>query len=661
MSNTENEQSLRQIIDLIRKVSVLLLVIHFYFFCYGAFVEWGLSVPMVERIMRAFVRMGLFSNVYVSKAIIVGVLALSMLGSRGKKDEKIQKGSIILLLFLGFLIFFGSTILLYLEGPVIQMAVCYMALASTGFLCLLSGGARLSRLIKLKLRDDIFNEENETFPQEERLLTNEYSINFKSKYRFKGKWRSSYISVINPHKTTLVSGLPGTGKTAYLVREVIKQSIGKAQTMMCYDYKYDDLTRIVYNELLKNQHLYKVPPKFCVINFDDPSRSHRCNPLDPQMMEDITDAAEASRSILYGLNREFQKKSGDFFVESAVNFVTAVIWFLRQYRGGMFCTLPHVIEMIGTEYDALFAVLSTEETLSAYLGPFINAWRNGALEQLEGQLASAKIGMARLSSPQLYYVLSGNDFTLDINNPKEPKILCLGNNPLKLQTYGAVISLYTNRLLKVVNRKGQLPCTLLFEEYPTIFQPLDHVVAVGRSNKLACWIIVQGLEQVRKDYSREQADVLVNICGNIIAGQSTGETAKMVSERIGKIVQVRESVSINRQDTSVSKSTQLDYAVPASRISNLSTGEFVGVLADSPSQPMPIKSFHAFIDVDFDAMKAEEDLYEEIPVIREVDQSIFNNNYIQIRNDCVDIISETMERIKNDPALAHLLITRDSG
>jgi hypothetical protein len=660
MSNAENEQALRQIIDLMRKISVVLLLLHFYFFCYGAFEQWNLTAPIAERILRAFTRMGLFGNIHISKLTISGVLFLSLFGSRGKKDEKIKKSGIILYLFFGVLIFFGSTLLFYVRGNVVHLAVGYIAITATGYLFLLAGGARLTRFIRLSLRNDIFNEENETFPQEERLLTNPFSVNFKAKYKYQGRWRSSYISVVNPHKATLIAGLPGTGKTAYLIREVIKQSIEKSHTLLCYDYKYDDLTKIVYNELLKNQHRYKVSPQFCVINFDDPSRSHRCNPLDPQMMDDITDAAEASRSILLGLNREFTKKSGDFFVESAINFVTAVIWFLRQYENGKYCTLPHVVEIISTDYDALFAVLQTEETLSAYLGPFVNAWRNGALEQLEGQISSARIGMARPSSPQLYYVLSGNDFSLDINNPNEPKLLCLGNNPLKLQTYGAVLSLYTNRLLKLVNRKKQMPCTLLFEEYPTIFQPLDHVVAVGRSQLLSTWIVCQSLEQLRKDYSREQADVLLNICGNIIAGQSTGETAKVISERIGKIVQVRESVSINRQDTSVSKSTQLDYAVPAARISNLSTGEFVGVLADTPSQPMPLKSFHAHIEVDFAAMKAEEDQYEQIPVIREVDDSIFNNNYIQIRNECVDIIATTLERIKNDPALAHLLIARNT-
>ena len=664
MNTGENDQSLRQIIDAIRKASVLLLGIHFYLFCYGAFAQWGFTAAIVDRILGAFSNTLLFRNPYLSKAAILGILTISLVAYPGKKDEKIRMSAIVNLLLSGLLFFFASNILLYRNGQVATLAISYMATSSVGYLLFLSGGARLSRYIKLKLRQDIFNEDNETFPQEERKVANKYSVNIPARYRYNGKWRDSWLSLTQPHRATLLLGVPGAGKTAYWTRNIIKQSLGSrdgspgGQVMLCYDYKYDDLTKIVYNTFLEKYDEYAVKPKFCVINFDDITRSHRCNPLDPQMMEDITDAAESSRSIMLGLNKQWISRTGDFFIESAINFVTTVIWFLRQHEGGKYCTLPHVIELMTCEYDSLFSILNSEPTLSSYLTPFTNAWRNGALEQLEGQIASAKIGLARLASPQLYYVLSGNDFTLDINNPNDPKILCLGNNPLRIQTYGAVLSLYMNRLLKLVNRKGQLPCVLLLEEYSTLYAPMDHVVALGRSNLLSSYMILQSVEQLRKDYSKEQADVLMNICGNIIAGQSTGDTAKMVSERIGKIVQVRESISINRTDTNVSKSTQLDYAVPASRIANLSAGEFVGIFADGPDQPMPYKAFHAKIDVDFEAVNQEEKSYKEIPVIRNITQTELMNNYIQIQNDCIDIVNKTLERMKMDPTLAPLIMTR---
>lgn len=349
----------------------------------------------------------------------------------------------------------------------------------------------------------------------------------------------------------MVLGTPGSGKSYFVIRHVITQHIRKGFSMFVYDFKFDDLSRIAYNTWLQHKDNYTVTPKFYVINFDDLSRTHRCNPLEPSSMTDITDAAESARTILMGLNREWIKKQGDFFVESPINFLTAIIWYLTRYKEGVFCTLPHVIELMQTDYDSLFTLLRTEKEIEVLINPFVNAYLNDVMEQLEGQIASAKVAMARLSSPQLYYVLSGNDFNLDINNPEDPKIVCMGNNPQKIQIYGAVLSLYVNRLVKQVNKKGKLKSSLVFDEFPTIYlNNMDSLIATARSNKVATCLGIQDFSQLRKDYGREQADVIMNISGNIISGQVTGDTAKQLSERFGKIMQDRESLSINSNDTS---------------------------------------------------------------------------------------------------------------
>ena len=227
------------------------------------------------------------------------------------------------------------------------------------------------------------------FPQEERLLENEYSINLPAAYDLKGKRRKSWINVINPFRSLLVIGTPGAGKSYFVVRHIITQHIRKAFTMFIYDFKFDDLSRIAYNTLLKYAHIYRVKPKFYVINFEDLSRTHRCNPLDPATMEDITDATESSRTIMLGLNRDWIKKQGDFFVESPINFVTAIIWFLRKYEDGKYCTLPHVIELMQLDYPHLFKLLRSEPEIEVLINPFESAFKNEAMEQLEGQIASA--------------------------------------------------------------------------------------------------------------------------------------------------------------------------------------------------------------------------------------------------------------------------------
>lgn len=658
MQTGENEQALRKIIDMTRLISILLLLGHCYYYWYEAFKVWSLTGEFGDKILQGVYRTGLFGNFYISKLAALGFLLISMLGAKGKKDEKLTLKTALYKMILGLVVYFLSALFVILNADFLYAAVLYMSVTALGFLLVLSGGTLLSRLIRNRLADrDIFNSENETFPQEERLLENEYSINLPAQYYLKKKLRSSWINIINPFRGLMVLGTPGSGKSYFVIRHVITQHIAKGFSMFVYDFKYDDLSKIVYNTFEKYKHVYAVMPKCYFINFDN--IMHRCNPLDPQSMEDITDASESARTILMGLNREWIKRQGDFFVESPINFLSAVIWYLRRYNGGEFCTLPHVIELMQIDYDSLFTLLRTDKEIEVLINPFINAYLNDAMDQLEGQIASAKIAMARLSSPQLYYVLSGNDFTLDINNPEEPKIVCMGNNPQKIQIYGAVLSLYVNRLIKLVNKKGKLKSSLIFDEFPTIYlNNMDSLIATARSNKVSTCIGVQDFSQLRKDYGREQADVILNITGNIISGQVTGDTAKQLSERFGKIMQERESISINSSDTSVSRSRQLESAVPASKISSLSSGEFVGMTADNPDCKIELKTFHSSIVNDHEALRKEEESYKEIPPVRKLDSAMIQQNFLQIRRDVQEIIYTEMERLLNDPALRHLVVKK---
>lgn len=660
MQTGENEQALRKILDMTRLIAITILVLHFYYYCYAAFKHWQFTVELTDRLMGNIQRTGLFSNFVKSKLIALGFLFISLMGAKGKKDEKLGYKTAFAYIITGLLIYFISYLSLLLSLAVDLKTMVYIGLTSIGFLLVLSGGTLLSRIIKSQFNNkDIFNKENETFPQEERLLENEYSINLPAQYNLKSKLRQSWINIINPFRGLLVAGSPGAGKSYFVIRHVITQHIRKRFSMFVYDFKFDDLSVIAYNTWLKNKSKYKVAPEFYVINFDDLSRSHRCNPLDPSGMLDITDAAESARTILMGLNREWIKRQGDFFVESPINFLTAIIWFLRRYQGGEFCTLPHVIELMQMDYDSLFTLLRTEKEIDVLINPFVNAYLNDVMEQLEGQIASAKVAMARLSSPQLYYVLSGNDFTLDINNPEKPKLVCMGNNPQKIQIYGAVLSLYVNRLVKLVNKKGKLKSSLVFDEFPTIYlNHMDSLIATARSNKVATCLGIQDFSQLRKDYGREQADVIINIIGNIISGQVTGDTAKQLSERFGKILQDRESLSINSQDTSISRSKQLEAAIPPSKISALSSGEFVGMVADDPNCKIELKSFHCEIINDHPALKKEMDDYKEIPLIRKIDNSMVQRNYLQIKQDIQDIVQAEMERLINEPSLMHLVIKK---
>lgn len=654
MNTGENQEGLKKILDFTRMGSLAFMGIHTYLMGYSTFETWGLTHSWIDFFLLQLAKTGLFEGNSMQRILILVLLLISLLGAKGKKKPDYRFSRLLI-----WLVFFGG---LYgfseeLTKLVGQGVAVYLAILWVSWIGILTEGVKLSQVILSGMSSDVFNHLNETFPQEQRLMENEYSVNLPTRFQVQKKVYSGWLNIVNPFRATLVVGTPGAGKSYFVIRHIITQHIRKGFSMFVYDFKYDDLSRIVYNTLIRSRDAYSVFPRFYTINFDNLQTSHRCNPLEPVTMTDITDASESSRTIMLGLNREWIKKQGDFFVESPINFVTAVIWFLKKFKKGKYCTLPHVIELMQVEYPRLFSVLRTEPEIEVLINPFVSAFLHGAAEQLEGQIASAKITMARLASPQLYYVLSQSEFTLDLNNPLEPKVICMGNNPQKQQVYGAVLSLYISRITKLVNRKNCLKSSLVFDEFPTIyFNGIDSLIATARSNKVATTLGVQDYSQLKKDYGREQAEVIMNTVGNIISGQVLGDTAKQLSDRIGKIMQPRRSMSINSGDTSISHSTQLDLAVPPSTISQLSSGQFVGIVSDDPEQRIQLKAFHCEIQNDHAALAAEEKAYQPIPKVRELRENEVIENYRRIKSEVLNLVEEELERMLDTPALAGLMI-----
>jgi DNA-binding transcriptional regulator YbjK len=261
--------------------------------------------------------------------------------------------------------------------------------------------------------------------------------------------------------------------------------------------------------------------------------------------------------------------------------------------------------------------------------------------------------------------MTGNDFTLDINNPNEPKVLCVGNNPDRQNIYSAALGLYNSRIVKLINKKGQLKSSVIIDELPTIyFRGLDNLIATARSNKVAVCLGFQDFSQLKRDYGDKEAAVVMNTAGNIFSGQAVGESAKNLSERFGKVLQKRQSMTINRQDKSTSVSTQLDSLIPASKISNLTQGMFVGAVSDNFDERIEQKIFHAEIVVDNATVTREIKKYKPIPVIADFKddngndtmQSDIELNYNQIKTDVKQIVAGELKRISEDDSLKHLIM-----
>ncbi|QGY47713.1 type IV secretion system DNA-binding domain-containing protein [Maribellus comscasis] len=630
-----------------RFFSYLLLFLTMYISQLDFFIYKGIYIPEFSSVLEKLMSLDFLSGSVISKLTCLGFLMITCIGTRGKKDRDLKVFNLVVQVLAGILLYWGSLLFSH------NLPVVFLLCSFLGFVMLNISFDNISKLINVNLMKDRFNLENESFPQEQSFLSNEFSVNLPMLYQHRSKRHEGWINVVNPFRGTMVVGTPGSGKSYSVVLPFIRQHLGKGFALCVYDFKYPDLSLVTYNHFLKAKKKKGLPEnaEFYVINFDDIKKSYRCNPLAPELMESTIDAFEASRTVLYNLNREWIRKQGEFFSESAVSFFVAVIWFLKKYRNGEFCTLPHAIELLQLDYDDLFEVLSREKDVTNIINPFLNAHKRGAHEQLEGQLGSLKIAISKIISREIYWICSGNDFSLDINNPKYPKVICLANNPLRIEMYGAVLSLFITRMLKVINRKHQHKCSLIFDELPTIyFRGLDTLIATARANQISTLLGIQTIDQLIRDYGKEQANAILTNIGNIFAGQSVGDTARFIQNRMGKILQERQSVNINRNTQSTSFSTQMDFLVPEGKIATLPQGYMVGQVADNFGEHISQKNFNCLIKADTKNLEQEEKHFIPIPDFYDFDnvEETLERNRTRIQNDIRSIVIE-IQNNKNKP------------
>lgn len=693
---SNSSESYQKGVDLLLVTSISILVFHHFWFDFILFSKYTwLSNFLQNFLVKLNNKYHLFNNPFVSKMVILALLVFHGLGSKGTFKSTITLGEVKRTISAGAIIFFGSTLLLYdsFNIPHQGRHILYIFTTQIGVFFLIKGLQYASRLFFGNLNDDIFNEENETFPQNEKYLENEYSVHFRTQYYFKKKWNYGWVNIINPMRSVMVLGTPGSGKSFAVLIPAIWQSIWKGYTAYVYDFKYPDLTLEAYNAyrhtLAENPFAWgkqtdgkPLVPQFFVINFDDIERSHRCNPLFPDSMTDIMDAYEAAQTIMLNLNRTWVQKQGDFFVESAINFLTAVIWYLRcasmKYRNlyqieiqkpelnqnktalkrykqlSQVCTFPHVIEFVNEDYGNMFEIMSKYQDLEVYVKPFKDAWQDGAIEQLAGQIASVRIPITRISSPTIYWIMTGNDLSLDINNPTAPKILCTGNNPERIGIYGTVFSLYTSRMLKMVNKKGRLKSALFWDELPTMFiKGIDTLIATARSNKVAPWLGFQDFEQLTRDYGDKEAKVIMNTVGNFFSGVVVFNSAETLSKRFGKTNQLKESITFSKSDTSVNVQTQQQDVIPPSKIATLKQGEFVGQTVDNFGEEVDLKTFKGHILIDNTLKKR----HSELPPIKDFEHLAkkmgYPDGYISQDESTKRVIREQLtnscfQRVKHD-------------
>ena len=597
--------------DYMSIIGLAILVVNLYYYAHPLLRSIGVTVDVIDQLFMKLREGGIFRTSLLTKFLAALFLSLGIL-SRGKRFDSAPAHVVAVVgAVSAFFYFFPfSSALPYVISTITGAAGIFWALGNIG----LSGFGD----------EDELNDMDETFDQCRVPVRNDNSINIPIKFRWHHQWHDGWINIVNPFRGTLIMGTPGSGKSYSVYGPIIEQLTSKGFSMYVYDYKYPDLSRQVYNEARLNWPKDMPKPQFVTIDFNDPIHSNRCNPLLPELLEDISQAFSLAGVIMDSIKKG-SDNGDDFFKDSATNFLGLVIWFLKIYKGGIYCTFPHVIELMSQDYKKLFPILASYPEMESQMAAFMGAYEGGAQEQLQGQLATAQVPIVKFISPRLYWVMSGNDFSLQINDPAAPKIFCIGNDPDNKLVYGTAASLITEKLFNVINVPGKHKCAVLLDEFPTAHFPgVPPLVNTGRSNKISVFMGVQDKSQIKEAYGEKLAEVMENAAGNFICGQVNGRTAEDVSKIFGSLKKVNKSMTQGDDSRSLNISFENEEVLPRSVIETFSQGMFCGKVADDFRSPIKRKHFCGMVQRDPKAVAEKEARYVNIPVMTDFGEDEVN-------------------------------------
>ena len=721
----EESKELQGLYKIFRALIYISLLIEFFEYAINPELldYWGGVVTDIHhRIKRWFIYNE--GNLIWSKVATLILVFITCIGTRNKKHLEFDpRRQVLYPLVFGF----GFVILaIWLFGHLITPRFyslplnvwLYMFASLVGTILVHIALDNISKFLKEGLLKDRFNFENESFEQCRELQENKYSVNIPMRYYYKGKFRKGWVNVVNPFRGTWVVGTPGSGKTFSIIEPFIRQHSAKGFAMVVYDYKFPTLATKLYYHYLKNKQLGKLPKncKFNIINFVDVEYSRRVNPIQQKYINNLAAASETAETLLESLQKGKKEGGGgsdQFFQTSAVNFLAACIYFFINYGKepfdkdgnklhaekiqdeatkrwkltgrvfdsegvevepaywlGKYSDMPHILSFLNENYQTIFEVLETDNEVAPLLGPFQTALKNKAMEQLEGMIGTLRVYTSRLATKESYWIFhrDGDDFDLKVSDPKNPSYLLIANDPEMESIIGALNALILNRLVTRVNT-GQgknLPVSIIVDELPTLyFHKIDRLIGTARSNKVSVALGFQELPQLEADYGKVGMQKIITTVGNVVSGSARSkETLEWLSNDIfGKVVQLKKGVTIDRDKTSINLNENMDSLVPASKISDMSTGWVCGQTARDfvktktgrnssmniqESEEFKTSKFYCKTDFNMKEIQKEESEYVPLPKFytfksRDARERILYSNFVSVGQDVKDMIRDVLQ------------------
>ncbi|WP_138485416.1 type IV secretory system conjugative DNA transfer family protein [Dyadobacter bucti] len=387
----------------------------------------------------------------------------------------------------------------------------------------------------------------------------------------------STIEIDNPTRGIFICGGAGSGKSKSIIEPIIQQSGQNGFTGLVYDFKFPVLASEVNGAYQGSQ------VKTWFVNFTDLAYSHQINPVSPKVITNASYAREAAKTILSNIDFKASQKR-DFWIQSSEAILTSAIWYLRNNHP-QYCTLPHVIALVlKHEPKELIRLFQQDLQVKAIIASVASG--SESENQLAGVFASIQNYLSTLATPEIFWVLSGDEVPLDLNNPENPGILTVGNDPTLSATLSPVISLIVSMAAKQMNQQGKEKSIILLDEAPTLFIPnFQQIPSTARSNKIATVYSVQDIAQMQGMIGREETEMIISNLGTQFYGRSTNiATAERISKLFGKMdveyTGSNKSRSNDRNSYGQSTTIQQRERLTPSQVLGFRAGEFCGIVAE---------------------------------------------------------------------------------
>ena len=580
-------------------ITVLILII--------IILNWSLELKLWLPYPESFLYVPLlkfyhiFDNkmIFVRIAFILGVLGYSWFTPSIKIGKKIKDDDVNTYLFLSLLtisvILIGTINFYFYDLIVLPVALLFLAYPSAVY---------FSKR-KNELADDL-----DFFKKVSYKKNKEDDLSLKIPTD-KGK-----MLIHNPNQGIKIIGGPGSGKTV-LLQFLINDLLEKGYCGVLYDYEGNPdeyregakenplvLTRQIYTTLkelnekvddegfvnykygVANKSIYRdVPVKFAFLNFIDPTRSVRVNPLSIKYHPNRISLRSIIEIFLKAVDLELVKKT-DFWAKNGISYTQAIaIRLYKEYPDLL--TIPHLVSFLLADYNKVLQWLAEDPELERAAATIMTSYNAKAEGQLAGSTSSGQAPVQKLYDPNIYWVLSPKpeeEFNMNVTDKENPRFFCVGNAPQYSGTLSAPISVILNVCMKNMNQLGKRKSAFIVEEFPTVtFNPeeLSQFPATARKKLVVLILVMKDVSQAISTYGKEKWDIIKNTIVNTFIGRNENDDlAKSFAQAVGKHQKKKVSYTTSDSSISESESKQWEDILQPREVKGQPTGHFMGQIAD---------------------------------------------------------------------------------